>query len=163
MMATRWHHEYMRVSPTRTDHLISKQGMCARLFGSGVFAMSCRVASWIVLPLHKAIWVFVYTALYCHCAAQGNRWRLAERHNDAKTHSLSSSQPAPRSKRFSQACPQTFAISHISGLARSFFHPYVPFFRLSESHTFKVRPCCARAFVLRFFIRKDWKAEVRSE
>lgn len=131
MMRTRWHHEYMRVSPTRTDHLIGKQGMCARLVGSACLpcrVVSCRVESWIVLPLHKAIWVFVYTPLYSHCTAQSNRWRPAERHKDAKTHSLSSSQPAPRSKRFSQACPQTCAISHISGLARLFLSPIRFFF-----------------------------------
>lgn len=124
MMRTRWHHEYMRVSPTRTDHLIGKQGMWRGLLALRVCrVVSCRVESWIVLPLHKAIWVFVYTPLYSHCTAGSNRWRLAERHKDAKTHSLSSSQPAPRSKRFSQACPQTCAISHISGLARLFLSP----------------------------------------
>lgn len=130
MMRMRWHHEYMRVSPTRTDHLIGKQGMCARLVGSPCLpcrVVSSRVESWIVLPLHKAIWLFVYTPLYRHCTARSNRWRLAERHKDAKTHSLSSSQPAPRSKRFSQACPQTCAISHISGTRSplSFTHTFL--------------------------------------
>lgn len=128
MMTTRWHHEYMCVSLTRTAHLMGKQGMCASAFCLDVFAVSCRVESWIVLPLHKAIWVFVYTLPYCHCTAQSNRWRLAERHKDAKTHSLSSSQPAPRSKRFSQACPQTCAISHISGAVRLFLSPIRFFF-----------------------------------
>lgn len=51
MMRTSWHHEYMRVSPTRTDHLIGKQGMCARAaFWLGVFAVSCRVADSVASP-----------------------------------------------------------------------------------------------------------------
>lgn len=37
----------------------------------------CDVVLWIVLPLHKAIWVFVYSQLYCLCisrATDGEWW-----------------------------------------------------------------------------------------
>lgn len=53
MMRTRWHHEYMRVSPTRTDHLIGKQGMCARLVGSACLpcrVVQCRVVDSVASP-----------------------------------------------------------------------------------------------------------------
>lgn len=110
----------------------------------------CHVVLWIVLPLHKAIWVFVYTLLYSLCTWQSNRWRVVERHKEAKTHSLSSSQPAPRSKRFSQACPQTCAISHISGLHRLFLSPIRFSFFSAELCTFKVRPCRAKGLCFVF-------------
>lgn len=47
-----------------------------------------------------------------------------ERHKEAKTHSLSSSQLATRSKRFSQACAQTCAISNILDFISFLFYPY---------------------------------------
>lgn len=51
------------VSPTCTDHLFGKQE-CVRsrdvLPSLGV----CHVVLWIVLPLHKAVWVFVYSAVF---------------------------------------------------------------------------------------------------
>lgn len=83
---------------------------------------------------------------------QSNRWRVVERHKDAKTHSLSSSQLATGSKRFSQACPQTCAISDILDFIASFFHPYVFFClncvlsRFDPLHT---------GFVLCFFIQQQ--------
>lgn len=54
-----------------------------------------------------------------------NRWRVVERHKEAKTHSLSSSQLATRSKRFSQACAQTCAVSNILDFISFLFYPYV--------------------------------------
>lgn len=64
-----------------------------------------------------------------------NRWRVVDRHKEAKTHSLSSSQLATRSKRFSQACAQTCAISNILDFISFLFYPYV---FLSELCTFKI-------------------------
>lgn len=95
----------------------------------------CDVVWWIVLPLHKTIWVFVYSLAVFLLYRWSNRWRVVERHKEAKTHSLSSSQPATRSKRFSQACAQTCAISNILDFISFLFYPYV---FLSESCTFKI-------------------------
>lgn len=68
-----------------------------------------------------------------------------ERHKEAKTHSLSSSQLASRSKRFSQACSQTCAISGILDFFSFLFYPYA---FLSELCAFKIRACAHSLFTV---------------
>lgn len=77
MMRMRWHHEFMCVSLTCTDHLFGKH-CCVRSRDVVLSIRVCHVVSWLVLPLHKAIWVFVYTLLYSFCtvrAADGEWWK----------------------------------------------------------------------------------------
>lgn len=79
MMRMRRHHEFMCVSLTCTDHLFSKHRCVYRAWEMSCFSICvCDVVWWIVLPLHKAIWVFVYSPLYSFCivrATDGEWWR----------------------------------------------------------------------------------------
>lgn len=77
MMRMRWHHEFMCVSLTCTDHLFGKH-RCVQSRDVLLSICVCHVVLWIVLPLHKAIWVFVYTLLYSFCmgrATDGDWWK----------------------------------------------------------------------------------------
>lgn len=51
------------VSSTCTDHLFGKQ-RCVQSQDVLLSIDVCHVVLWKVLPLHKAIWVFVYSLLY---------------------------------------------------------------------------------------------------
>lgn len=57
------------VSPlTSTDHLLGKQRCLQSRDVRLSICLPCSL--WIVLPLYKAIWVFVYTLLYSLCEAR---------------------------------------------------------------------------------------------
>ncbi len=76
MMRMRRHHEFMCVSLTCTDHLFSKH-WCVQSRDVLLSICVCDAVWWIVLPLHKAIWVFVYSLLYSFCiggATDGEWW-----------------------------------------------------------------------------------------
>lgn len=62
---------------TCTDHLFSKH-CCVQSRDVLLSISVCDVVLWIVLPLHKPIWVFVYSLLYSFCisrATDGEWWK----------------------------------------------------------------------------------------
>lgn len=57
------------VSPTCKDHLFGKH-RCVQSLDVLLCVNVCNVVLWIVLLLHKAIWVFVYSLLYSFCTGR---------------------------------------------------------------------------------------------
>lgn len=60
----------MCVSVTCRDHLFGKH-RCVLSQDVSLSVTVCDAILWIVLPLHKAIWVFVYSLLYSFCISRG--------------------------------------------------------------------------------------------
>ena len=146
MMRMRRHHEFMCVSLTCTDHLFGKHScvcvcVCVCVCRAGMSCSSPGVCDVVfadsVASPQSNMGFCVHSAVFLLCG-QSNRWRVVERHKEAKTHSLSSSQLATRSKRFSQACAQTCAISDILDFISFLFCPYA---FLSGLCTFKIWAC----------------------
>lgn len=62
---------------TCADHLFCKHG-CVQSRDVLLSISVCDVVLWIVLPLHKPIWGFVYSLLYSFCisrATDGEWWK----------------------------------------------------------------------------------------